>query len=204
MWKRIRIGLVVVAILGTWTSAIGADEVSDTIKEALAAYEAGDYSGAASSLNFAIAQLQEKQASSLKDAFPEPLSGWQAEESTGNFAPAAFMGGGVSASRHYFSADTGKSVDIEIVTDSPLLQSVMMFMNNPMMMTAEPGSKPIKVDKYRGIQKFPPQGSRGEVNLVLQSRMLVSVKGEGIDKLDDVIAYANAIDFKKLEEYLAN
>jgi hypothetical protein len=203
MWKWVRIGLVAAVALGTWTSAVWADEVSDSINEALKAYEAGDYSGAMSSLSFATAQLQQMQSSSLKAVFPEPLPGWQAEDSTGNFAPAAFMGGGVSASRHYFSEDTGKSINIEIVTDSPLLQSVMMFMNNPMMMSAEPGSKPIKVKTYKGYQKFPPQERNGEVNLVLQSRMLVSVKGDGIDNMDDVIAYANAINFKGLEEYLA-
>jgi len=203
MGKWVRMGLVTAIAWIALASTGWADEIGDSINEALKAYEAGDYSGAMSSLNFATAQLQQKQSSSLMQVFPEPLPGWQAEESSGNFAPAAFMGGGVSASRHYFSDASGKSVNIEIVTDSPLLQSVMMFMNNPMMMTAEPGSKPIKVKNYKGIQKFPPQGSNGEVNLVLQSRMLVSIKGDGIDNMDEVIAYANAINFKGLEEYLA-
>ncbi|MGA7879056.1 MAG: hypothetical protein WCA08_25580 [Desulfoferrobacter sp.] len=91
---------LILLFLAAMPFSVLADEITDQIKEGLESYEKGDYSEAVSTLNFAVGQIQQKQASGLKKVFPEPLQGWQAQESTGDFASAAFMGGGVSASRH--------------------------------------------------------------------------------------------------------
>lgn len=184
--------------------AAQADEIIDQIKEGLQLYKKGSYSEAVSALNFAVGQIQQKQAAGLKNIFPEPLSGWQAEESKGEFAPATFMGGGISASRRYYVENQNKSVDIEIVTDSPLLQSVMMFFTNPAFFASQPGAKLVKIQGQKAIQKFSQQDREGEINIVIGSRMLVSIKAQAIDNTDDLLAYANAIDYNALEKFLQN
>ncbi len=67
------------------------------------------------------------------------------------------MGGGVSASRHYCVENTDKSIDIEIVTDSPLLQSMLMFFTNPAFAAAQPGAKLVKIKGHKAIEKFSAQ-----------------------------------------------
>ncbi len=98
------------------------------------------------------------------------------------------MGGGVSASRHYCVENTDKSIDIEIVTDSPLLQSMLMFFTNPAFAAAQPGAKLVKIKGHKAIEKFSAQQRQGEINSVVASTMLVSIKGQGIDNMEDLMA----------------
>lgn len=201
MWVTFRVLLALMLVLVGLQRAC-ADEVVDQIKEAVELYEKGNYSEAVANLNFAVGQIQQKQAAGLKGVFPEPLEGWQAKDSSGEFAPAAFLGGGISASRNYYVEDSDREVDIEIVTDSPLLQSMMMFFTNPAFTASQPGTKLVKIGGQKALQKFNPQDREGEINIVIASRMLVSIKSRGSDKPDDLLAYANAMDFGKLEKFL--
>lgn len=194
--------LVIMMDIFTFPIASYADEISEQIKEGLEFYEKGDFSEAVNSLNFAIGQIQQKQAGGLKDVFPPPLEGWKAEESEGSFGAAPFMGGGVSASRHYYVEDSEKMVDIEIVMDSPLLQSVMMFYTNPAFFASQPGTKLIKIQGRKAIQKFSEGGDGGEINIIIGSRMLVAIKGQGLKTPDDMVKYAEAIDYTALEKFL--
>lgn len=189
--------------IGLGPAPVRADEIADQIREGLKNYESGSYAEAIGSLNFAVAQIQEKQAGRLKEAFPPPLDGWKAEEASGQFAGAAMMGGGISASRHYYRDDADASVDIEIVTDSPLLQSMAMFLTNPALMAGQPGSKLVRIKGNKGLQKFSAEDRSGEITVMIQSRMLVTVRGSGMDKPDALTAYANALDYAALEKYLA-
>ncbi len=200
--ERLLICAVVAWTLGFHLEPALADEVSDQIKEALQQYERGNLSEAANSLRFAVGQIQQKLSGDLKDVFPPPLSGWSAEETTGDFGAASFLGGGISASRHYFVRDSARAVDIEIVTDSPLLQSVLMFYSNPAFYANQPDAKLVKIQNRKAVQKYSAQDKEGEINLVIGSRMLVSIKAMGLDKPDDMVAYANAIRYDALERFL--
>jgi hypothetical protein len=181
---------------------VHADEISDQIKEALMHYEKGDMGEAVSALNYAVGQIQQQQASGLKKVFPPPLPGWKAEDASGDFAPMALFGGGVTVSRHYFMETGNKTVNIEIVCDSPLLQSMLAFITNPALLATQPGYKLIKIKEHKAVQKFTGQDKDGEISIVIRSRMLISVKGHDLDKIDDVLAYANAIDYNALVKYL--
>jgi hypothetical protein len=191
--------LVFATALCWGTSGAGADEVTDQIKEALELYEKGNHSEAVASLNFAVGQIQQAQASGLKKVLPQPLPGWEAEETSGNFAPAA-LGGGISASKAYHKDD--QSIEIEIVSDSPLLQSVLTFYTNPAFYAGQPDTKLVKIQNRKAIQKFTPQDQQGEIQIVIANRMLVSIKASGTEKLDDMLAYANAIDYNGIEAFL--
>jgi hypothetical protein len=193
-----------VAVLAVAFCAVPAyaDEVSDQIKEGLQLYEKGSYSEAVQTLNFAVGQIQQKQTAGLKDVFPEPLKGWSAEESTGQFAGAPMLGGGITASRHYSVEDGDKTVDIEIVTDSPLLQSVLMLYTNPAFFANQPDTKLVKIQGRKAVQKFNAKEKEGEISIVIGSRMLVSIKGNQLPSIDDMMAYANAISYETLEKFL--
>jgi hypothetical protein len=200
--KRLSFIAVMAVVLLSMNGLARADEVSDQIKEALEFYEKGSYSEAVTALNFAVGQIQQKQTAGLKDVFPKPLKGWTAEETSGEFGAAPFLGGGISASRRYFVENGDKSVTIEIVTDSPLLQSVLMFYTNPAFFANQPDTKLVKIEGRKAIQKFSQQEQGGEINIVIGSRMLISIKGSALEAVDDMLAYANAIDYAALEKFL--
>ena len=72
-----------------------------TIKEATRQYEAGDYTGAASNLDYAAQLVRQQKSERMKALLPEPLPGWEGKEASAQALGAAILGGGVTVSREY-------------------------------------------------------------------------------------------------------
>jgi hypothetical protein len=177
-------------------SIAAADEVEDAIQEGLAAYKSDDYSGAASALDYAAQLIRQKKGGELESVFPEALSGWTAEDASSEGTAAAMFGGGVTAARDYRRNDD--SISIRLVTDSPLLQGVMMMLANPSFALAD-GGKLERIKGQKGIVKYDADNRSGDINLVVDNRVLITVEGNGVGR-DELLAYAQAIDFDKLAE----
>ena len=170
------------------------DDVLATIEEAVKQYKVGDYAGASSNLDYASQLVRQKKSERMKDLLPDPLSGWQAKTASAQTLGTAVFGGGVTVSREYSKGSS--SVAVEIVSDSPVLQSVMVMLNNPMFAGASGGSlKTIK--GQRAIVKYDDKERNGEINIVVASRFMVTVKGHNVDQVS-LDAYAGSIDFETL------
>jgi len=181
-------------ILFAISSPALADDVKDSINEALDYYNNGEYSDAVDSLNYASQLIQQKKSENLTTFLPEPLEGWTSKKPKSNTAGAAMFGGGITATRQYMKGKN--NITVEIVTDSPMLQSMMMMFSNPMYATSD-GGKLEKIKRQKAIVKFNPDTNRGDIKIVVANRFLVTVKGNNttIKELKD---YAKAIDYKKL------
>jgi hypothetical protein len=172
-------------------AAEGTDDVLTTIDQAVKQYRVGDYAGAASNLDYASQLVRQKKSERMKELLPEPLAGWQAKPASAQTLGTAVFGGGVTVSRDYSRG--GAAVSMEIVSDSPVLQSVMMMLNNPMFAGAAGGNL-ITVKGQRAIIKYDDKAKNGEINIVVANRFMVTVKGSKVDK-QTLIDYAGAIDF---------
>jgi hypothetical protein len=190
--------LGLVGITGAW-----ADEISETIERAKKLYQEGKYSEASSELQFAVNQIQNLQAEQLKKLLPNPLSGWTAEEASASAAPMGFFGGGVTTSKTYNKEDTGESIEIKIVTESPLLQTVMMFLTNPAMLAGQPGTKLVRVKGEKALEKFSAQDKEGELSLILEGKTLITVKGSEITDKNILYKYMEKIDFGAIKKAIA-
>jgi hypothetical protein len=171
------------------------DDVTDSINEGLQQYKEKKYSEAVQSLNYASQLIQQKKGASLETLLPEPLSGWTAKKASSQAAGAAMFGGGLTAERKYKKGSS--SVEIQIIADSPMLQSVMMMFTNPMFATSD-GGKLEKVGDQKAIVKYDADSKRGDIKIVVANRFLITIEGKGATK-EDLEAYAKAIDYKKLE-----
>ena len=180
----------------TFSTAAVADDVTDYINEALQYYKDGAYSDAVDSLNYAEQMIQQKKSTGLEAFLPEPLKGWTAETATSQAASSAMLGGGISAERSYNKDNS--SIEIQIMADSPMLQGVMMMMSNPMF-AASDGGKLERIGKQKAMVKFDPNTKKGDIQIVVANRFMVSIDGRGISK-KDLKAYAKAIDYKKMAE----
>lgn len=180
----------------TFTAASLADDVTDYINEAMQYYKDGDYSDAVDSLNFAEQLILQKKSTGLEAFLPGPLKGWTAETATSQAASSAMLGGGITAERSYNKGDS--SIEIQIMADSPMLQGVMMMMSNPMFAGAD-GGKLERIGKQKAMVKFNPSTKKGDIQIVVANRFMVSIDGRGISKkvLKD---YAKAIDYKKMAQ----
>jgi len=184
------------AFLILFSASGHADDVEESIQEALQSYKAGDFKEASDSLNYASQLVQQKRGSSLESFLPEPLKGWIAQNSSSETSGAAAMfGGGITAEREY-NKDSA-SVTIQIITDSPLIQGMMMMFSNPMFATAD-GGKFERIGRQKAIVKYDSQNRDGDIKIVIGNRILVLIEGQGIEK-DDLKAYAKGIDFIKLK-----
>jgi hypothetical protein len=165
-----------------------ADEIEDQINDALKAYSSGDLAAAKLALDDASQMIATKNAGALGAVLPEALSGWTAEEVDSNAAGAAMFGGGIQAGRKYRKGET--NVEINVMGDSPMLATVMPMLANSAMAAAM--GKVTKIGKNRALQT-----NDGQIMLVVGNRFLVTIDGSGT--MEDKTAYANAIDFAKLE-----
>jgi len=180
----------------TFTSALPAlaDDVTDAIDEGLKTYKEGDYTQAISQLDYASTLIRQKKAEKIVEVFPAPLSGWEAEEAESESAGSMMMGGGISANRRYFQGDD-KSVTIEMMMDSPMMQSMMALFNNPSLI-AMSGAKVVKIQG--NMAKLEDRGDSKEIMFVVNNNALFTLKGQNVS-VEELTRYGEAIDFKKLQ-----
>jgi len=160
-------------------------------------YKENNYVEAANSLDYASQLIRQKRSGKLEAFLPEPLAGWSAEDVKSQAAGPGFLGGMISAKRIYKKDKS--SVTMEIITDSPALQSMVMMFSNPAYASAD-GGKLTKIKRQKAIVKYSPSQKNGEINIVVAKQYLVSVKGRNINE-KDLVDYASAIDYKMLKKF---
>jgi len=177
-----------------------ADEVTDQVQVGVDAYEAGDLRKAVQELQYAIAQIQEMLNAQYIKLMPEPLAGWSAEEPQAQTAAMSMMGGGTQVSREYRNKDSGESVKIQVMADSPFIQAMSMMLANPMMTQSDPSTKLYRHKGHRGILKHRANSKQWEISLLIANRILVQVNGRGLTSKAALEAYLNTLDLAEVEK----
>jgi hypothetical protein len=192
----LRIVLALLMVLSSQSVRAAEDNVLSTIKEAVRQYQAGDYTGASSNLDYASQLVRQQKSEKMKALLPDAPSGWQAGEASAQALGAAILGGGVTVSRDYTKG--ASTVSVEIVSDSPVLQSVLMMIKNPVFAGAG-GGKLETLKGQRAIIKYDGNKKGGELYIVVASRFVVTIKGRQVPR-EDLLAFAEVIDYRVLEK----
>ena len=194
MTKRFQLplGIIAAASLITFTTPAFADEIEDTIKMALEAYQSGDIATAKGELDYVSQLLSQKQSASLGNILPAPFDGWTQEMTGGDAAAGmAMFGGGLSAGADY--QRDGDNVEIQVMADSPLIATMMALFNNPSMAGATGG----KMKRVGGQKVIQTQD--GELQAIVHNRFMINVTGSAA--ADDKEAYFEAINFDALQSF---
>jgi hypothetical protein len=199
MLKRLFI-LPVLLIVVSWGAIPAcADEILEAMTEAIEAYKEKEYGEAAESLDYAKQLIQQLRSENIMKFLPEPLPGW--ESKTAQTQSMGMLGGMSGVEKKYSKPGTGdqgrKSITINIMADSPMMQG-MMAMFNPAYAGAQ-GGKLQKIKRNKAMVKYDPDSRRGEANVMVDKSYIVSIKGNSIDK-EDLMNYAEAIDYKGLKD----
>ena len=171
-----------------------ADEVLTTVDEAVKQYSNGDYDGAVSNLDYAVQLIRQKKSEALMKVFPAPLEGWEAQPPTSQATGTAVFGRSISVSRFY--TRNTSTLTIDIASDSPVMQSLVMMLNNPVIAGAG-GAKLETFSSHRGIVQYNQTNRSGDVNIVVADRYMITVKGQEVDRAD-LISYAQAVKYSEL------
>ncbi len=196
MNNRSTLFFLIFILLISVQQAYAKDDVLDVINEAVKQYKSGDFTGSAGNLDYASQLVRQKKSEKMKDLLPEPIDGWQAMNANSQAVGSAIFGGGVTVSREY--KKNNSRISIEIISDSPVLQSVMMMINNPMFAGAS-GGKLETINEQRAIVKYKSDSRAGEINIIISGKFMITVKGQDVDR-DDLLAYAQKINFHNLSK----
>ncbi|PIE60077.1 MAG: hypothetical protein CSA32_00790 [Desulfobulbus propionicus] len=188
--------LALILCAGMQTYAEEQDEVLQTIEEAVKQYKAGEYADAASNLDYASQLVRQQKSEKIKQLLPGPLPGWKAEQPVAQAFGSAVLGGGVTVSREYTRGNS--SMSVEIVSDSPVLESVIIMLNTPMFAGAG-GGKLERVKGQKSIIKYDSSQQDGDIYIVVDGRFLVTVKGHKVSR-EELISLAGSIHFTRLSE----
>ncbi|WP_107851018.1 hypothetical protein [Oceanimonas marisflavi] len=169
-------------------------EIRRAIEEGTRAYEAEEWSQAASQFDYAATLIRQLQAGELGELFPDPLPGWQADEADTRAGGSAMFGGGIHASRQY-RKDNAR-LEMTITKNSPLLQTMAMLFTNPSMATMS-GYKVRRINGQTAMVK--EEGNSKELMMLVANTTLVQLSGRGSELTsEDLEAYAGALDVNAL------
>ncbi|HYF07336.1 MAG TPA: hypothetical protein VD970_06915 [Acetobacteraceae bacterium] len=164
-----------------------ADEVANAMREALRAYEAGRLNAARTALEEAGQLLAQRSAALLGAALPEPLPGWTAEAPRATGTGVGLLGAS-QASRTYRDA-RGRTVEITILADNPLIGALGAVLTSPLVAGAL--GRLVRVGDQRALQT-----GEGEIQMLVDGRILVTLRGDA--PAEAKLAYAQALDLGRL------
>ncbi len=168
-----------------------ADDVTDQINEALAAYNKKDVPTAMAGLEAALNLLRQGRADSYGKLLPAVPAGWQADEIETIASGLAALGGGAGASRKYRKGDD--TVTVSILADSPMLQALSAFASSGIAAMA--GGRTTIVNGRRTIY----MKDEGSFSTIVSDRILVRVEGRGLPEAT-LKQFLTAIDFAAVEK----
>ncbi len=163
-------------------------------------YEEGDIAGAMVELDFARQALQEKLGERFAATFPEPPEGWEAQPA--QVQPGGMPGGGMMVSRTYVNTGGPGRIEAQIIANSPMIQAFAAMLTNPAMMTAEPGSKRVRIGRSNAVLTWDGEARSGEMRLMVGQAM-ISLEGQALESSDPLVELMKKFDLKTLKELTA-
>lgn len=195
--KRPLTALALIATLGS-APALG-EEVHDHLDAARRAYDEGDLRATAQALQAALTEVQDQILVRLQQLLPEPLPGWEADPPQAQTAGILTAIAGTNLSRHY-ARDDGAEVAISIIADSPMIGMMNMIFASPFLMQASPDTQSFTAQGYRGLIEHAEDSDAWEMKLMIGSRTLIELTGEGLAGAEPLHAYLEAMDLDAIEE----
>ncbi len=161
-----------------------ADEFTETLDAAAAAYADGDIKAASEELTYASQLLQSMKAGQFADMLPEPLDGWTREVNTEATAAMGMFGGGTTATGEY--SNGSERFEITMMADNPSMMSMASMLSNPQMMAS--------MGEIIRIQRQSFVNQDGELTGMVDGRVLIQASGSASQ--EDIVAHLETINFR--------
>jgi len=188
--------------------AIGQSQADTYIKEAQAYLAKKEYKQAQLSLQDAINDLNNILSQQIAESLPLEINGLKASgDSDVNPGAMGMMGGGMMISKRYVNPSKKENdADVQIISNSPMMSAMTMYLSNPSMMGQ--GYKSIRIGSRRAIMKTETQDfyddngnskpiRSSEIQIPL-TQTLITLNLRGFANEADEIAFATKLDIEKL------
>jgi hypothetical protein len=199
--KMMKIAAVVLGLSLLIPFAALADETGDALEQGLKFYKEGKLTKAIGELEFALAQLKQQKAEAMQKLLPEPPDGWKSVKGKSTAAGGGFLAGGVSASRTYREAQGRGSVEIQIISDSPMIGGMATMLSNPAFMQSSQGAKLIRFQGQKAMVTSKVD-NRAELQTLINNKMLFKVSVNRVKGAAEVAKkFGKMVDLEKLAQY---
>jgi hypothetical protein len=184
--------IAVLLLVAATMSGARADDVTDQINEALKAYQNHDTQTAVAALDAAANLMRQARADGLKKLLPPTPPGWSADEAQSTAVGVAMLGGGIAANRAYHNGD--QRVEVQIVTDSPVLQGMAALIGSPLATMG--GMKTVVI----GGRRMSYTESDHSYMTVVADKVIVRLEGNADTPDATLKSFIGAIDFAAIEK----
>lgn len=204
----IRANAVVVACAAAWAFGavpVTAEEPSEatqkleelkqnaenSAKNGVTALNNKQFGTAATEFEYAAQYSRQLKGYGLANYLPPAQDGFAAENLQVSSAGASMFGGGTAVEQDYVKGDD--KVTIRILSDSPLLQSMMVMISNPMIAMNNPK---MSAETINGQRALVEDKGAGAVQVSLPFNNVYLIQGEGPKAA--TLAHMKALDYKGL------
>jgi hypothetical protein len=159
-----------------------------------------NYTAATGSLQEAINKINDIIGAQILASLPKTSKGFNCDAASDQVTSlGTMMGAGMIVSRNYLSED-GKMVGLQITPNSPALESLNTFLDNPNDYgTESEAGKSIKVGKYKALSRFTSEGesTSGYLQMPFYTAVLV-FQGNGFKTEDDFVSFVSTLNYDGL------
>ncbi len=200
---KMRLLSITSVILFILSGTIYAQNFDDNISKAKSSYKSGDLDGARFALQEALNEVNTAIGKEVLELLPKTMKDMANNDSEDNVNSSGAGFSGLNVNRTYGNSETGKSADITIITDSPLIAGINSILSLPAIMTsgADSNQKRIKVGSYKALLQINDTED-GKKNYDVQvpfGSSLLTFHCDGYTE-SDVVTMANTIPVAKIDE----
>ncbi len=153
------------------------------LKEISATWNAGEYGACLAHLKKANGLVLEKRSEAIRAALPAAPAGWKLEPAKknagGDAMAAAFAGAIGNVTQVRYSQEGGRgTVNISLMSDSPMVQMFNMWAANPAMLGE--GAELIEYEAHRAVLKKESSGLN--LSILIHKKHMCEIKVRGMEE----------------------
>ena len=170
-----------------------AQDPKPKLDEALSAYNSGSLDDARFALEQALQEIDIAIGQEILAMLPTEMNSVPVKTELDDVNGYGLGFAGVYVNRYY--GNENQSVEVEIITDSPLLASLNALLAMPFIGTADPNKKRVKVDGYKALLE-KSEGQNGIMSYTIQvpfNQSLLTFTCDGFADDDQVLGMADKI-----------
>jgi hypothetical protein len=185
-----------IAILATPAMA---DDVSDKLDAARAAYGKGDALRTLDAVQSLAGTLTARLVDQFAKTLPPPPPGWEASAPESQSLDA--IGGGLAVTRGYQKGDAALSASL-IVDNPSVANTVALFQSSGGPPPGEVGWKSVKVGNEEAMIRYNAANREGEIASAIENRAALQIEGSEIGSEQVLIDIAQGWNFALLKKLL--
>lgn len=186
------------------TSVSFAQDFDKNLASAKSSYAAGDLENARFATEQLLRDLDIAIGKEILKLLPTEISAQKVNEKDDNLTGGAGYAGGLFVHRSYGNSSTGKYASIDIINNSPVINSIQSILTMPALggMMRDENQKQVKVQGYKSLLNRSVNSDNGKTNYELQIPMnntLLTLKLDDTTEAE-ITQVANGLPLAKIAQ----